>query len=211
MSLFKWLRRSGGDENGSPPAESHHHGSPREPIETRRLILRPFRDGDSAALYQLNSDQKVMRYFPGPMTRAESNAMLETLVERVQGGDITFRAVTLKAGHFIGLAGLNRPRFKAPFMPCVEVGWRFVHQAWGKGFATEAASASISYGFDELSLREIVAFTVPANTRSIRVMERLGMTRDEEGDFDHPRVPPESPLRRHLLYRLKREDWEPPA
>lgn len=207
MGIFSWFRRDKGGAEKSEP----HLGGPREPLETKRLILRPFREGDGEALFQLNSDPEVMRYFPAPMTREESGVMLETLIQRAQGGDVTFRAVTLKEGQFIGLAGLNRPRFAAPFMPCVEVGWRFVHRAWGKGFATEAASASLTYGFNELGLREIVAFTVPANERSIRVMERLGMTRDPDEDFDHPRVPEGSPLRRHVLYRIHREDWEPAA
>lgn len=210
MSIFSWFGRGDEPEDPDEPHEPHL-GGPREPIETKRLTLRPFREGDGNALYQLNSDPEVMRYFPnGAMSRKDSDAMLKTLVQRGQSGDVTFRAVTLKAGQFVGLAGLNRPRFPAPFMPCVEVGWRFVHAAWGKGFATEAASAAISFGFEELGLKEIVAFTVPANERSIRVMERLGMSRDPDGDFDHPRVPDGSPLKRHVLYRISREDWEPP-
>lgn len=199
LSLFRRGKRAATDKSAYDP---------RDPIETRRLILRPFRNGDSNAFYQLNSDPEVMRYFPAPMTREESDAVLETLIERGQAGDLTFRAVTLKAGHFLGLAGLNRPRFEAPFMPCVEVGWRLARASWGRGYATEAAEGALDYGFGELHLREIVAFATPLNERSIRVMERIGMIRDEEGDFEHPRIPEGSPLRRHVLYRIRREDWE---
>ena len=93
------------------------------------------------------------------------------------------------------------------FTPAVEVGWRLAAGHWGHGYATEAAREAVSYGFDEAGLDEIVSFTVPANVRSRRVMERLGMTRDPAEDFDHPVVPAGHSLRRHVLYRLRNEAW----
>ncbi|MES1239233.1 MAG: GNAT family N-acetyltransferase, partial [Chloroflexota bacterium] len=111
-------------------------------------------------------------------------------------------------GTFLGFTGLTRPRFDAPFMPAVEVGWRFARHTWGKGYATEAARAALGFGFEVLGLEEIVSFTSPANERSWRVMERLGMTHDPADDFDHPRLPEGHRLRRHLLYRLPRAAWE---
>jgi len=88
------------------------------------------------------------------------------------------------------------------FTPAVEVAWRLDRAYWGRGYAAEAARASLDCGFGELGLDEIVALTVPANWRSRRVMERLGMTRTPEDDFDHPRVAA-GPLRQHVLYRLR--------
>lgn len=105
---------------------------------------------------------------------------------------------------FIGYVGLSVPAYDAPFMPAVEVGWRLDRRYWGKGYATEGARAALAFGFSEIGLDEIVSFTVPANVRSWRVMERLGMTRDPADDFDHPLVPPGHPLRHHVLYRLSR-------
>lgn len=106
------------------------------------------------------------------------------------------------AASFIGVVGLGTVSFEAPFTPAVDVAWRLAQFYWGRGYATEAARASLDYGFEKLGLSEIVALTVPANWRSRRVMERLGMTRSPEDDFDHPRVS-EGPLKRHVLYRLR--------
>jgi RimJ/RimL family protein N-acetyltransferase len=103
----------------------------------------------------------------------------------------------------IGAIGLSRVR-ELPFAPAVEIGWRLAPAYWGRGYATEAARAVLDDGFGRLGLAEIVAFTVPANRRSWRVMERLGMTRDSADDFDRPRFPEGHPLRRNVLYRIRR-------
>lgn len=107
----------------------------------------------------------------------------------------------------MGAAGLLRIGYKAHFAPAVEVGWRLARRFWGKGYAPEAARAAITFGFDRLGLQEIVANTVPHNSNSHRVMEKLGMAYDPADDFDHPLVPADSPLRRQVLYRLSRERW----
>ena len=100
--------------------------------------------------------------------------------------------------------GLAVPAFEAHFTPAVEVGWRLAAEHWSRGYATEAARAALDYGFTTAGLDEIVSFTVPANSRSRAVMERLGMTHDPADDFDHPRIEPGHPLRRHVLYRKRR-------
>jgi RimJ/RimL family protein N-acetyltransferase len=97
---------------------------------------------------------------------------------------------------------LSVPRFTAHFTPCVEIGWRLAYEHWGRGYATEAAQAAVAFAFGGLHLEELVAFTVPANQRSRKVMERIGMTRSDADDFDHPDLPEGHPLRRHMLYRL---------
>jgi RimJ/RimL family protein N-acetyltransferase len=107
-------------------------------------------------------------------------------------------------GPFIGFVGLSVPRFTAPFTPCVEIGWRLSREHWGNGYASEAASACLHFGFEKLTLKQIVAFTVPINKRSIGVMERIGMSRNPADDFDHPNLPLGDPLQRHVLYRLNR-------
>ena len=100
------------------------------------------------------------------------------------------------------------PSFEAAFTPCVEIGWRLAAEVWGRGLATEGARAVVEYAFTDLGLEELVSFTTVGNMRSRRVMEKLGMTRDADDDFDHPRLPEGHPLRRHVLYRLRREDWQ---
>lgn len=93
--------------------------------------------------------------------------------------------------------------FSAPFTPAVEIGWRLAYEYWGKGYATEGALSCLNYGFGSLNLEEIVAFTAVLNTRSRAVMERLGMHQDPKDDFNHPKLPLDHPLSRHVLYRMK--------
>jgi RimJ/RimL family protein N-acetyltransferase len=111
---------------------------------------------------------------------------------------------------FAGFVGLCVPDFEAAFTPCVEIGWRLAAEHWGRGWATEAAQTALAVGFGCLGLDEIVAYTVPANARSRRLMERLGMARDPREDFDHPALPARHPLRRHVLYRLPLARWRDP-
>jgi RimJ/RimL family protein N-acetyltransferase len=106
---------------------------------------------------------------------------------------------------FIGFIGLAVPAFESSFTPCVEIGWRLARPWWGLGLATEGALAALAYGFEQLKLPEIVSFTVPGNTRSRRVMRKLGFRYSQ--DFEHPHIDPQTPLRRHVLYRLARAEW----
>jgi RimJ/RimL family protein N-acetyltransferase len=146
-----------------------------------------------------------MEYFPSALDRTESDAF----ADRIQAGFIAngygLWAVELPGeAEFIGYVGLAPANFEAHFTPAVEVGWRLARNHWGRGLASEAARAAVADGFNRVALAEIVSFTVPANTRSVRVMERLGMTHDRNDDFDHPRLPVGHRLRRHVLYRIKR-------
>lgn len=172
-------------------------------IETRRLVLRPWRDADLVPFASLNADPEVMRYFPAPLTRGASDDLARRLRAAMQRNGFGFWAAGLRGGAgFIGFVGISRPSFEAPFTPCVEVGWRLARSFWGHGYATEAAHAALAHGFGTLGLAEIVAFTATVNLPSRRVMDRLGMTRDMAGDFDHPALPAGHPLQRHVLYRL---------
>jgi ribosomal-protein-alanine N-acetyltransferase len=165
--------------------------------------MRPWRAADRAPFAALNADPEVMRHFPAPMSREESDAFADAAAARIETDGWGLWALEVReTGAFIGFTGLNPATFEAHFTPAVEVGWRLAHQAWGHGYATEAARAAVRFGFEELGLGEIVSFTAAGNARSRAVMERLGMTQDPDGDFDHPRVPEGSALRRHVLYRL---------
>jgi RimJ/RimL family protein N-acetyltransferase len=174
---------------------------------TRRLLLRQWQESDFEPFAALNSDAEVMRYFPAALTRAQSDALAErargAIAERGWGLWAVEHVSTVS---FIGFVGLAEPRFDAHFTPAVEVGWRLGRAYWGNGYATEAAGAALSFGFAQLGLTEIVSFTTAANTRSRNVMTRLGMTHDPCHDFDHPAV--DGPLRRHVLFRISRDDWQ---
>jgi RimJ/RimL family protein N-acetyltransferase len=146
-----------------------------------------------------------MEHFQAPLSRAESDALVDRIEAAFNQRGFGLWAVEVTAGApFIGFVGLSVPTFEAHFTPAVEVGWRLAPEHWGRGYATEAARAAVDFGFTSAGLDEIVSFTVAANTRSVAVMERLGMTHDPVDDFDHPRIPPGHALRRHVLYRLKR-------
>lgn len=178
-------------------------------LRTERLVLREWRDSDLAPFAALNADPLVMRYLLGRLTRQESDSFVR---ERIQPsfaahGFGLWAVERLDTAELIGFVGLAEETFPAPFTPAVEVGWRLARAHWGHGFATEAARAAVDHGFSACGLTEVVSMTVPENRRSRAVMERLGMTRDPEDDFDHPLVPPGSPLVAHVLYRLPRERW----
>ncbi len=174
-------------------------------LETERLILRRWRHDDREPFAEINADPRVMRFFPSTLTRAQSDALVDKIEHHFARHEFGPCAVELRdGGIFAGFIGLSVPSFHAAFTPCVEIGWRLAPALWGQGLATEGARAVVKYGFEVLQLKEIVSFTVPANIASRRVMEKLGMTRDECDDFDHPQLPPTHPLRRHVLYRLPR-------
>jgi RimJ/RimL family protein N-acetyltransferase len=154
----------------------------------------------------LNADPLVMRHFPAPLGRAESDAALGRMMRHQAEHGFGFQAVELADGELIGACGLAWVGFTARFTPAVEIGWRLLPEFWGRGLAEEAARLALAEGFGRLALSEVVAFTVPANRPSWRLMERLGMRPD--GGFEHPRLPEGHALRPHLLYRLARADWD---
>lgn len=109
---------------------------------------------------------------------------------------------------FIGFIGLAEPSFNAHFTPAIEVGWRLAYDFWGHGYATEGAIACLRYGFEKLSLNEIVSFTAIQNMRSRRIMEKIGLHHDPKDDFDHPKLSEDHWLKKHVLYRLKANEWK---
>ncbi|MDH2443746.1 GNAT family N-acetyltransferase [Amnibacterium sp. CER49] len=174
--------------------------------ETERLLLRRWRDDDRAPFAALNADPEVMRHFPARLSREESDALIDRIEQHFDRHGYGLWALERRdTGEFLGFTGLAVPRFEAHFTPAVEVGWRLARSAWGAGYASEAARAALAVGFGDAGLDEIVSFTVPANTRSRAVMERIGMTHDERDDFDHPGLPEGHPMRPHVLYRIGRD------
>ena len=174
-------------------------------IETPRLWLRAWREDDVAPFHAMSRDAEVMRYL-GPLgdERAARGAY-ERMVERQTNDGFCFWAVERKTdGAFIGFCGLLRAR--PPIEGEIEIGWRLARDAWGMGYAREAADACLAWAWANLDVSSIAAITVPANARSWGLMARLGMTRVAGGDFDHPDLAEGDPLRRHILYRIARAD-----
>jgi RimJ/RimL family protein N-acetyltransferase len=173
-------------------------------VRTARLVLRPFTDVDREPFFELNRHPEVVASLGSAPTRAESDAIVDHIeAELARDGWAPWAVEEAGGAPFVGMVGLHRVRAELPCAPAVEVEWRLHPDAWGHGYATEAAAASLRYGFEEAGLEEIVAFTTTLNTRSQAVMERIGMVRDPGGDFDHPLVAEGSPLRRHVLYGVR--------
>jgi RimJ/RimL family protein N-acetyltransferase len=180
------------------------------PIEftTERLTLRVWRESDRDPFAAMNADPRVMEFFPTILTRSSSDAIIDASLEAFAWRGFSQWAVELRnTRQFIGFVGLSSPRHVLPFSPCIEIGWRLAHEFWGQGYATEPASETLRVGFEQMALAEIVSFTSLLNRRSRAVMERIGLVNSGQ-DFDHPGVPETSPLRRHCLYRLSREEWQ---
>ena len=176
-------------------------------IRTARLVLRPWREEDFAPFAALNADPRVMEWFPSVQTKEESDAMATRLLNCDK--DWGLWAVSVIGGEdFIGYIGLAEATFPAHFTPAVEIGWRLSYEYWGKGYATEGAHACLEYGFEVLKLPEIVSFCAVQNKRSRAVMERLGMHCNPQEDFDKSNVPLGNRVRRHVLYRLTKEEWK---
>lgn len=178
-------------------------------IGTKRLVLRRWRDEDRAPYAALNADPEVMRHFPTTFTRAESDAQVDRMDARIDQEGFGLWAVEVVGGApFIGFIGLAVLGFDAHFTPAVEVGWRLARAHWGHGYAPEGAAAALDLAFGDLLLDEVVSMTTTTNGNSQRVMQKLGMHRDPADDFDHPTVP-DGPLRRHVLYRIDADEWQP--
>lgn len=177
-------------------------------LETKRLILRPWKDSDLEPFAALNADPDVMEFFPKLMTLEETAAMVDRVKARYDADGFCFWAADEKeTGEFIGFIGLGRPSFEAHFIPCVEIGWRLARKYWGKGYAPEGAKEVLRDGFERFNLDEIVALTAVLNLKSRRVMEKISMHRDPADDFMHPALEDGHHIKPHVLYRITQNEW----
>lgn len=176
-------------------------------IETDRLRLRRWRDSDLKPFAVMNADPIVMEHFPNILSSDESNAVAERIERHFAEHGFGLWAVEIKnVEFFVGFIGLTIPRFEAHFTPYVEIAWRLAAKHWGYGYATEGARAALDFGFRYIKLDEIISMTAVGNRRSRRVMERIGMTHSPSDDFDHPLLPSDHQLSRHVLYRIARKE-----
>lgn len=172
------------------------------------VLLRRWRAEDLETFAAYNADPRVMAYFPAVLGRDDSDALARRIIADFEDREFGLWAVEIPGLiPFAGFVGLDVPRFEAPFMPAIELGWRLGCAAWGHGWARRAAVATLEDAFGRLGLAEVVAFTAATNRRSIRLMERLGMVRDDV--FDHPDLDPSDALAPHVLYRLAATDHRP--
>ncbi|MFM5918556.1 MAG: GNAT family N-acetyltransferase [Novosphingobium sp.] len=178
-------------------------------IETKRLVLREWRRSDVVDLLGLRSDPRVMATLGPLQTEQECLETFERQTDHQRAHGFCFWALEAKdSGRFIGTCGLVRAGDHLPFAGQIEIGWQLAFDQWGHGFASEAAMASLDWGFAELAVDTIFAITSTGNVRSRAVMERLGMHYISGADFDHPKVAPGSALLRHVTYAISRPAWE---
>ncbi len=163
-------------------------------IRTDRLLLRPWRPEDREPFAVLNAGKRVMRHFPAPLTRDQSDAFADRIEAHFAEYGYGLWVVEV-AGAFAGFTGVQWTS-GLPVDPALEVGWRFAERFWGHGYATEAARLAVEVGLEQTA--QVISVTAVVNERSWHVMERLGMQRVSE--FDHPRVPKGHHLERHYLY-----------
>jgi RimJ/RimL family protein N-acetyltransferase len=174
-------------------------------LETDRLLLRGWHDDDLEPFAAMNADETVMEFYPATLARRQSDALAMRLRRCLDKDGFGLYAVEMKSTRdFIGYVGFAKAEFAAAFTPAVEVGWRLALRSWGTGYASEAARACVSHGFSELGFDELVSFTARRNKRSIAVMERIGMSRSPDDDFEHPKLPVGHKLRPHVLYRIRK-------
>jgi RimJ/RimL family protein N-acetyltransferase len=178
-------------------------------LTTQRLLMRQWKVSDYEPFAAMNADPAVMEHFPALLSRVDSDRTIDRLKSSIDRRGFGFWAVEIReTGRFIGFTGLSVPSLDAPFRPGVEIGWRLAKEAWGNGYATEAARASLVYAFGPAGLDDVMSFSTATNRPSQRVMERIGMTHDEADDFDDPRLLAGHPLQRHVLYRITRAQWQ---
>ncbi len=176
-------------------------------IETERLVLRPWRDADREAFVAMIGHPEVGAWLGGARNRAQAEADFDRMrAFWTEHGYGQLAAVCKTDQALVGRVGVRRqpPEWKHPMMGEVEVGWMLAHDAWGHGYATEAAAAILPWGFETLDTPTIYSWTSTSNHRSEAIMRRIGMARAPERDFVHPELAADDPLRPHVVYLAKR-------
>ena len=174
-------------------------------LETERLRLRPFREDERERFAALNADPDVGVWLGGVLSREQSDIAFDRTCAHIAEQGFGLWAVERKADRvMIGQAGLDEVPDDLPPAPAVEMSWRLFPDAWGQGYASEAAAAALTWGLANLKDARIVAFTTRSNRRSEGVMRRIGLIRSPSLDFEHPRLAQGHPLRSHIVYVARR-------
>ena len=176
-------------------------------VETERLRLRTWDPEDLDEFMRHTNTEAVMRWLGGVRNRAWHEAAFGRIERYHREFGHTFWIVERKSdGALLGFCGLKRVNSEgAPFPGDFEVGWRLREDAWGQGYAKEAAIKSLDLAFARFGAPHVVALTVQQNDASQGLMKRLGMIRREDLDFESTDVPPE--LNPVIVYRTEAEDW----
>lgn len=177
-------------------------------LKTNRLNVRTINENDYQYFLELSQNKDIMKFFPNILSDEEVKSFIDNIIKHQNKFGYSLYALELiETNEFIGFTGLYHTTFVEHFTPAVEIGWRVLKKHWGMGYAPEAAKAILDFGFKKIGLKEIVSFTPKVNKNSIRVMEKIGLKRNPSDDFNNPKVPRDSYLCPHVLYRLSQEDY----
>jgi RimJ/RimL family protein N-acetyltransferase len=180
-------------------------------LETERLVLRDWREDDWEPFFRHTNTPAVMRWLDGLLDEGQQGRMRERLPQVAAAHGHCFWVVERKgdgghlAGELLGFCGLKRANMAGGPMGDFEVGWRLREDAWGRGYAREAAFASLDAAFGRFAAPHVLAFTIPQNTASWGLMERLGMRRRPELDFRCPDFLPDQDT---IVYSIDRAAWQ---
>lgn len=174
-------------------------------LRTERTVLRRWRDADLDPFAALNADSEVMEFFPSTLSRADSDLFATRIADEIERTGHGLWALEVE-GRFAGYVGTTTVTFDGELHGATEIGWRLARWAWGHGYASEAACAVLDDAFTTRNLDQVVSFTTETNVRSRAVMERIGLVRRHDLDFDHPRLP-DWWGRRHVVYGITHREW----
>lgn len=170
-------------------------------FKSKRLRFRRWIEEDRKSFSILNADEAVMEFFPELLTKEESDLFVDKIEDHFNKYGYGLWAVELiENSRFIGYIGFFNAEFESEFTPCIEIGWRLSKEYWNKGYATEGAKACLNYGFNLLHFESVHSFTAKINTKSINVMEKIGL--EKQSEFDHTKVDKNSNLKLHVLYKI---------
>ena len=171
-------------------------------FKSERLGFRNWSEKDKTKMGIINSDPKVMAHFPATLTQEQTNEFIDRMKEQFSKHGFCYFAVDkLENKEFIGFIGIAEITFESDFTPCVDIGWRLAQQEWGKGFATEGAKKCIDFAFSEIGLKNIKSICPEINTKSEKVMKKIGMKKMKI--FNHPLLTDFNDLEKCVVYEIE--------
>ncbi len=174
-------------------------------VQTPRIIMRDWEDGDLEHFARINSDPLVMEFYPERLDDKASENLVKNFQKHIdQKGYGFFALEHAETKAFMGFAGLARVPSDLPFAPAVELAWRLDYDYWGSGYASEIANALIEKAFGDYGLDQIVAYCMQDHGRAVHILEKLGFSEDKKGAFAY--APKRSKSRKHdyRLFRFKK-------
>ncbi|EEI93036.1 acetyltransferase, GNAT family [Sphingobacterium spiritivorum ATCC 33300] len=168
-----------------------------------RLGFRNWDLADIDKLYKINTDRKVMEFFPDVSTKEQTTEFVHRMKRQFEDKAFCYFAVEkLEDTAFIGFIGLSEQTYTADFTPCVDIGWRISSTEWNKGYATEGAKRCLDYARNVLKLQEVYAVAPKINLKSEHIMKKIGLKKQYE--FEHPLLTNNERLRTCVLYKTEK-------